>query len=502
MKQDFYPAFEDRYRGSRELIRGRLTVYLPFIKPLLELYQPAVALDLGCGRGEWLELLRDNNFQPYGVDLDGGMLAACTERGLTVTHGDAIAYLKSLGDDSQCIVSGFHIAEHIAFDDLEKLIIQSLRVLKPGGLLILETPNPENVVVGTNSFYLDPTHQRPIPPQLLSFLAEYQGFVRVHTVRLQEQRELHERSDIGLMDVLGGVSPDYSVIAQKAAAPAILAKFDVPFATHYGIELYELAVRYDGMLDRRMSAIDQRLANVEAQASGMTEALGRTTALQDRLVKTATQLARAQAEVKQLQGGAARTVQHVEVAETREQEQRVGTLEAQLKQHQARIDELGGSLHRWRQQACVLEAERNALRQSASWRITAPLRLAAGLVQRPAHTVRSGANAVIRRTIVISERPLSGLMAAVLRRPQLSHRINQWLLRYPALYQQLLDVARRGGVVMAAPAHSPQIVQAQIRRFEQLRSVRIMHTLSQLSNHDNDDNDDSVIFLRVSNDVS
>ena len=168
---DFYRAFEDRYRGSRELIGQRLEAYLPFIQPLPVIYQPANAVDLGCGRGERLELLQGAGFVPQGIDLDACMLAACTERGLPATQGDAIAHLKSLADQSQCIVSGFHIAEHMAFDDLETLVIHSMRVLKPGGLLILETPNPENVVVGACNFFLDPTHLRPIPPLLLSFLS-------------------------------------------------------------------------------------------------------------------------------------------------------------------------------------------------------------------------------------------------------------------------------------------------------------------------------------------
>ncbi len=157
--------------------------------------------------------------------------------------------------------------------------------------------------------------------------------------------------------------------------------------------------------------------------------------------------------------------QRAEAAEAhaQEQEQRVGILEVQVQQHQARVDELGGNSHHWWQKACALEAERNALRQSASWRITAPLRFAAGLVRHPAHFARSGANAIIHRTIIISERPLSFLMAAVFRRPQLSQHINQWLLRYPALYQQLLDIARRGGVVIAAPVHSPQTMPVQMQ---------------------------------------
>ena len=488
---DFYRAFEDRYRGSRELIGQRLEAYLPFIQPLSVIYQPANAVDLGCGRGEWLELLQGAGFVPQGIDLDACMLAACTERGLPVTQGDAIAHLKSLADQSQCIVSGFHIAEHMAFDDLETLVIHSMRVLKPGGLLILETPNPENVVVGACNFFLDPTHLRPIPPLLLSFLPEHHGFARVRTVRLQESPELRTRSDVRMMDVLGGVSPDYAVVAQKAAAPEVMAHFDIAFGAHYGIELNELADRYDGTLDRRIDALDRRLAAAEGQSVGLNDAWRRIASLQDRLLEVNAQFVCSETERTQLRPEAERTLQRAAAAEALaleheqraaaaealalEHEQRAAAAEALALEHEQRadaaevlahdrhkrIDELGGSSHHWWQQACALEAERNALRQSASWRITAPLRLAAGLALHPLRTVRMGANRVVHRAIVISERPLSRLMAAVLRRPELSHRINRWLLRYPALYQQLLDVAHRGGVAPGAPVYSPPVVQAK-----------------------------------------
>lgn len=498
---DFYRAFEDRHRGPRELISRRLEVYRPFIQPLQGIYQPANAVDLGCGRGEWIELLQGAGFAPQGVDLDAGMLAACTERGLPVIHGDAIAHLKSLGDGSQCIVSGFHIAEHIAFDDLETLVIHSLRVLKPGGLLILETPNPENVVVGASNFYLDPTHLRPLPPLLLSFLPEHHGFARVHTVRLQELAQIHKRSDIRMMDVLGGVSPDYAVVAQKAASPEVMVRFAPPFATHYGIELQELADRYDGTLDRRMTAMEQRLANTEAQAGGISEALGRIATLQDRLLEVSAQFAREQANCAQLQADVEHASQRATAAEmqaqeneqraataealaqeheqraataealAQENEQRAASAEAQVQEQQMRIDELGGNSHLWWLQACALEAERNALRQSASWRITAPLRLMAGLVVRPAYTVRSGANHVVHGTINTLQRPLSSLMAAVLRRPKLSYRINKWLLRYPALYQQLLGVAREGGGVPGASVPASTAGQTQMRATPELADL-------------------------------
>ncbi|WP_084652398.1 class I SAM-dependent methyltransferase [Ottowia thiooxydans] len=367
---DFYRAFEERYRGSRELIRKRQEAYLPFIEPLRAIYQPTTAVDLGCGRGEWLELLQGAGFQAEGVDLDAGMLAACTELGLSVNLAEAVAHLESLGDESQCIVSGFHIVEHISFDQLQALVMHSLRVLKPGGLLILETPNPENLVVGTSSFYLDPTHLRPIPPLLLAFLPEHHGFARVHTVRLQESQELHQQNDISLMDVLGGVSPDYAVVAQKAGVPEIMAGFDAAFATHYGIELNALSGRYDGTLQRRMSALDQRIANAEAQAGGMVDALRRITALQDRLLEANTQLTRLQ-----------------------EQEQRAAAAAANANyQQKKRIDELSSTADQLLQRAGVLEAERDALRQSASWRITAPLRVVLAWLQHFGLALRGGAN--------------------------------------------------------------------------------------------------------------
>ena len=89
---DFYRAFEEQFRGSRELITSRLQVYLPFVEPLKTIETTPIALDLGCGRGEWLELLQNNGFQAKGVDLDEGMLSACYELNLDVQLGDALEY--------------------------------------------------------------------------------------------------------------------------------------------------------------------------------------------------------------------------------------------------------------------------------------------------------------------------------------------------------------------------------------------------------------------------
>ena len=267
-----YKAFEDLHRGSRELIKSRLGVYLPFVEVIKSIYPPAPssstatpaieALDLGCGRGEWLELLKENGVSAEGIDLDDDMLSACRVQGLKVATGDAVAYLQTLPNNSRSVISGFHIAEHLSLEDLKIVVEESLRVLKPAGLLILEVPNTENLVVGTSSFYLDPTHQRPLPSQLLTFLTDYFGFARSKLLRLQEPAPLRdELTPVSLFNVLSAVSPDYAVIAQKQGDAIVLARFDVLFNQTYGLSLDVLAIRYQSHIDD----LGKQLQNLEQQ---------------------------------------------------------------------------------------------------------------------------------------------------------------------------------------------------------------------------------------------
>lgn len=269
MTANFYRDFEDKYRGSRELIKDRLQVYLPFVLPLAALHPSLPALDLGCGRGEWLELLQDNRIPAQGVDLDNSMLAACSERGLSVCNADAIDYLKTQPNASYLVVTGFHIAEHLPFDVLQTLFAQARRVLVPGGLLILETPNPENLVVGTASFYIDPTHQRPLPSQLLTFMAEHEGFGLVKLLRLQEAPALATQAHVCLYDVLAGASPDYAIVAQmpaQASHPQSQA-LESAFAAEQGISLYTLATRFENQSQARHQQAHQDAQQAHLAAS-------------------------------------------------------------------------------------------------------------------------------------------------------------------------------------------------------------------------------------------
>ncbi len=278
MSELFYKAFEEKFRGSREIVKSRLQVYLPFIQPVFKAFPLYQTLDLGCGRGEWLELLTEQGFNAKGVDLDDGMLQDCRERGLQVETSDALTYIQTLPEESVSIVSGFHIAEHLSFNVLMQLVEEAKRVLVPGGLLILETPNPENISVGTHSFYIDPTHEKPVPPELLSFLPEHYGYSRFKVLRLQDTEQLRVEPNPRLINVFNGVSPDYAVVAQTQGVPLLMEALSPAFEQNFGLTLHTLAERFQESLNQRLNFIEaqaqlasDRATQSEAQAQRSSE---------------------------------------------------------------------------------------------------------------------------------------------------------------------------------------------------------------------------------------
>lgn len=177
----FYSSLEDQFRGTSEEIKGKLKFYLPILSGAgIE----TDILDLGCGRGEWLEVLKEAGLTARGIDLNRVMIEQCMQRGLEAFAAEAIPYLRGLADNSLNCVTAFHLAEHLPLEDLIRLFDEIIRTLRPGGLVILETPNPENLLVGSCNFYLDPTHRNPIPSETLRFLVESRGFCRLDVFKL------------------------------------------------------------------------------------------------------------------------------------------------------------------------------------------------------------------------------------------------------------------------------------------------------------------------------
>jgi SAM-dependent methyltransferase len=216
-----YVALEDQFRGTREEIKERLRIYLPILKEAKLGSRKMPLLDVGCGRGEWLELLKEQNLKAQGVDVNRVLAENCREQGLDVIERDVIVHLRSLPDASLGAVTGFHIVEHLPFEVVVKLIDEIVRVLKPGGVAILETPNPENVLVGSHTFYLDPTHRNPLPSALVKFIVEARGLCRVEVMNLHSA-DVHRVREAGLDEITKRFNDlfygplDYAVVGWKA----------------------------------------------------------------------------------------------------------------------------------------------------------------------------------------------------------------------------------------------------------------------------------------------
>ncbi len=175
-----YLELERRYRGTEEEIRERIAAYLPYLKDL-----PGPVLDLGCGRGEALALLRDHGIAGRGVDSSERMVQLCRDRGLEAEVGDLFALLAGVPEASLGGVISFHVIEHLPGPALDRLVRLAGRALRPGGVLILETPNPLSVVVAARNFWLDPTHVRPVHPESLKLMYELAGFDPVERLDLR-----------------------------------------------------------------------------------------------------------------------------------------------------------------------------------------------------------------------------------------------------------------------------------------------------------------------------
>jgi SAM-dependent methyltransferase len=179
-----YARFEEEFRGTREDVRRRQEIYLPYVRYNSVKPTKGPVIDLGCGRGEWLELLRNEGITAYGVDLNCVFLESCRQLGLDVTEQDAIEFLHSIEPNSVSAVTAFHLIEHLPFDTLITLFDEALRILSPGGIAIFETPNPRNILVGSCTFYLDPTHRNPLPPELTQHMLVDRGFKNVSILEL------------------------------------------------------------------------------------------------------------------------------------------------------------------------------------------------------------------------------------------------------------------------------------------------------------------------------
>jgi O-antigen chain-terminating methyltransferase len=206
-----YGRFAERFRGSAESVKTRFEFYVPYFSECRDV------LDLGCGRGEFLELLRDAGIAARGVDLNTETIELCREKGLKAEVADLFMHLAGLPDAALDGIFCAQVVEHLAPARLPELIRLAGRKLRRGGVLAVETPNPECLAIFATHFYLDPTHTRPVPHALLAFYMEEYGIGRI---------EVHQRSPaVESMPALAELPPsfreaffgglDYAILGRK-----------------------------------------------------------------------------------------------------------------------------------------------------------------------------------------------------------------------------------------------------------------------------------------------
>ncbi len=216
-----YLDFENEFRGSTELISQRQKQYIPYFK------EKKSILDIGCGRGEFLELMKEEGINAIGVDTYEDFISLCRIKGFEVVKADGLEYLKNCK-----LVDGIflgQVVEHLKLNEIIELCNLAYQKLETGGCIIIETPNPKSLLTFANSFYIDPSHEKPVHPYSLRYYLKKAGFNDIKIIYTEESKEASivplldsSASNIDdfnaslkrVSDVLFG-SQDYAIIAIK-----------------------------------------------------------------------------------------------------------------------------------------------------------------------------------------------------------------------------------------------------------------------------------------------
>ena len=206
-----YSRFAERFRGSDEQIRRGMEFYKPIFAGRENV------LDIGCGRGEFLEAMRESGVPARGIDLSAECVTQCRDKGLEAEVADMFAYLAAQPDGEFDGILSSQVIEHLPPARVPEMIRLSAQKLRRNGILALETPNPECLAIFATYFYLDPTHTRPMPHQYVQFCMEEAGMTGIEVHRLspaiETMPELASLPADFRERFFGGL--DYAIIARK-----------------------------------------------------------------------------------------------------------------------------------------------------------------------------------------------------------------------------------------------------------------------------------------------
>jgi SAM-dependent methyltransferase len=221
-----YVGFENEFRGSSEEIRRQLADYLPIFAGCQDV------LDVGCGRGELLDLLREHGVNARGIDPNPAMVDVCRERGLDAMRADALGYLQSVPDSSIGGLIAIQVVEHLEPSYLLRLIETAFHKLRPGAPMVLETLNPACWVAFFESYIRDITHRWPLHPDTLRYLVQASGFSSVDVQFRSPVPHSDKLQQVSLPKAAGGAARDETLVELAEAVNAHAEKLNARLFTY------------------------------------------------------------------------------------------------------------------------------------------------------------------------------------------------------------------------------------------------------------------------------
>ena len=265
MKEN-YIEFENQFRGSRESILERLDQYRGVLTYIKEEYPRAKALDLGCGRGEWLQKCQQYELSAQGIDASSSMIKYCKKEGLNACKGNIFKIMPHLKSNCYSLITAFHIIEHLDNDKITKLLIEAERLLKKNGIIIIEMPSIDNIYVSTDSFYLDETHINKIHPKLLIYKLGIHGFKStelnyINGEAVEEQTHLMKK-------LFYNVGQDVSIVAcKKITLPKLRDEKGITESLIKYPEKREIISEIDLNLENSIKLLNQVSRQIEEEST-------------------------------------------------------------------------------------------------------------------------------------------------------------------------------------------------------------------------------------------
>jgi len=265
MKEN-YIEFENQFRGSRESILERLDQYRGVLTYIKEEYPRAKALDLGCGRGEWLQKCQQYELSAQGIDASSSMIKYCKKEGLNACKGNIFKIMPHLKSNCYSLITAFHIIEHLDNDKITKLLIEAERLLKKNGIIIIEMPSIDNIYVSTDSFYLDETHINKIHPKLLIYKLGIHGFKStelnyINGEAVEEQTHLMKK-------LFYNVGQDVSIVAcKKITLPKLRGEKGITESIIKYPEKREIISEIDLNLENSIKLLNQVSRQIEEEST-------------------------------------------------------------------------------------------------------------------------------------------------------------------------------------------------------------------------------------------